>query len=391
MPFLLLWHPQVEAVAPPAYAPTAAAARVVVTLRAPATGQRVRDVSEHGDIDISFDAFGPTSAGLTLRRGTDDVSAGTIMPGGDGALVEIDARSLGVPDVWLGQIETIDEGITHAAAEGALDVSAGGPFVWLDDIGIADVPARLAPAGTIVQDIVGLHAGAHRLTVGRVHTGAPIDYSAAGQSIGGMLKDLSGLTFERPSLVAIPGACRFTLDWLDPLAVPDARRVVTLQPGRNCSEVKLTSKVRRAAAEVVAVGRAYVQGPGAASVVARAPAGAVVGRRAALTMSAYTGAADQLSGGPVTIRQDLASGPAILAEAAAQLRRTVPIVPGGSATITDSALFPAMRPGAVMSAVFADALGLWGRCEVQLRTTTWTLARDGVHKLTASFDLWSAS
>lgn len=364
-------------------------AALTIVLRDPGTGGRVRPVAEHGDVTLSFGPNGPTSAALVLRRGSDDVSAGTLLPGGDAALVDVDARALGVPDVWLGQALSLDEDVTHATAEGVVSIPAEGPMVWLGDIGIHDVPTRLAPAGTIVEGIIGQHPGRHRLIVGRIHKGTPIQFAAAGQSIGGMLDELAKLTMERPVMTAIPGEARLTLDWLDPLSVPDARRVVTLQPGRNCTEVKLTTALRRTAGDVVAVGQAYVHGAAAASTGMRAPSGITVGRRAALTMSAYAAPAAQLSGGPVTLRPDLASTATILQAAATHLRRSVPIMPGGSATITDSALFPALRPGAILSAVFSDALGLWQRCLVQLRTVTWTLSRDVVRKVSISYDLWS--
>ena len=339
-------------------------------------------------MDISFDRFGPTQASITLRRGSADAHHGTLLPGGDGALLEVDARSLGVPDVWLGQCESTDEDLTHAAAEGACPVSVAGPWAWLDDIGIADYPVRSAPAGALVAEIIGGHTGPHRLRLGTVHTGAAIEYSASGQSIGGMLKDLAGITWESPLLTALPGQARLQLDWCHPLAVPDARGAVTLLPGRNCTEVKLTTKLRRTAAEVVGVAQSYVQGAGPQTIAMRGPAGAVVGRRAALTMSTFAGVAGPLAGGPVVLRQDLPALSTIEQAAATELRRHVPIMPGGSATITDSDLFPAMRPSAILSAVFADGLGLWGRCAVQIRTATWTLDRDHVRKCSVAFDLW---
>lgn len=387
MPLLLLWHPQGTA-GPAPYAAVVATSRAVVVFRDPATGVALRDVAEWTGLDISFDRFGPTQAAITLRRGTGDAHYSVLLPGGDGALVAVDARDLGVPDAWLGQAESADETLTHAAAEGALPVSVAGPWAWLDDLGIHDFPDRHAPAGAIIAEIVGGHAGAHRLRIGTLHTGAPISYSAGGQSVGGLLKDLSGITWEYPLLTALPGDSRLTLDWLHPLSVPDARRAVTLLPGRNCTDVNLTTKLRRTAAEVVAVAQSYVQGTGAQTIAMRGPAGAVVGRRAALAMSTYAAPAGQLAGGPVVIRQDLPSLSTIEQEAAAALRRSVPIMPGGSATITDATLYPAMRPNAVLSAVFEDGMGLWGRCLVQIRTATWTLDRDHVRKCSVTFDLW---
>lgn len=343
-------------------------------------------------MDISFDRYGPTSASITLARGSADAHHSVIMPDGDGALLEVDARGLGVPDVWLGQCESVDEDVTHAAAEGAFPVSVAGPWAWLDDIGIHDYPARTAPAGQIVADVIGASTAAHRLRLGtNIHRGAPIEYSASGASIGSMLTDLAGITWEYPYLTALPGQGRLTLDWFDPLSVPDAREHVTLLPGHNCTEVKLTSKLRRTAAEVVGVARSYVQGVGAQSTAMRGPAGAVVGRRAALAMSTYAAPAGQMAGGPVVIRQDLPAAVTIREEAETQLRRAASIIPGGSATITDSSLFPALRPNTILSAVFNDGMSLFGRCLVQIRTATWSLDRDGVKKASVTFDLWSVS
>lgn len=342
-------------------------------------------------MDISFDRYGPTSASITLTRGSADAHHSALMPDGDGALLEVDARSLGVPDVWLGQCDTDDEDVTHAAAEGPLPVSVAGPWAWLDDIGIHDYPARTAPAGQIVSDIVGASTAAHRLRVGaNIHRGTPIEYAASGASIGSMLMDLAGITWEYPYLTALPGEGRLTLDWFDPLSVPDARQNVTLLPGRNCTEVKLTSKLRRSAAEIVGVARSYVQGVGAQSTAMRGPAGAVVGRRAALAMSTYAAPAGQMAGGPVVIRQDLPASSTIREEAKTQLRRSASIIPGGSATITDSTLFPYMRPNTILSAVILDGKQLWGRCLVQIRTATWSLGREEVKKVTISYDLWEA-
>lgn len=342
-------------------------------------------------MDISFDRFGPTSASITLRRGSADTHHSALMPDGDGALLEVDARALGVPDVWLGQCESVDEDVTHAAAEGALPVSVAGPWAWLDDIGIHDYPTRMAPAGQIVADIVGASTAAHRLRLGAsIHRGVPIEYAASGASIGSMLMDLAGITFEYPYLTAMPGQGRLTLDWLDPLSVPDARQNVMLLPGRNCTEVKLTSKLRRTAAEVVGLARSYVQGVGAQSTAMRGPAGAVVGRRAALAMATSAAPASQLAGGPVVIRQDLPASSTIREEAKTQLRRAASIIPGGSATITDSALFGYMRPNTILAGVFNDGMSLWGRCLIQIRTVTWSLNRDGVKKASISFDLWEA-
>lgn len=385
-----LWQPQGTA-GPALRVLPAIAPRTHVVLFDPATSRPLRDVAQWQVVTISVDRFGPTQASITLRRGSDDAHHSALLPDGDGALLEVDARGLGLPDVWLGQCESVDEDVTHAAAEGAFPVSVAGPWAWLEDIGIHDYPMRTAPAGQIVSDIVGGHTGAHRLRLGAsIHRGAPVAYSAAGGSIGSVLKDLAGITWEYPYLTALPGTGRLQLDWFDPLSVPDARQTVTLLPGRNCTEVKLATKLRRTAAEVVGVARSYVQGVGAQSTAMRGPAGAVVGRRAALAMSIYAAPAGQLAGGPVVIRQDLPSSSTILAEAAGQLRRAASIIPGGSATITDSALYEYMRPNTILSAVFNDGMGLFGRCLVQIRTVTWSLGREDVKRCTCTFDLWEA-
>lgn len=350
------------------------------------SGAMTRTWQDLAPFDIAFGAAGPMASTITHDSGAAAVTLSALIPDGNPILLEVDARQLGVPDVWLGRATQWSEDVTA----GTFTVSLAGPESWLSQLGIQSMSLRRDAAGSLVREIVAQHPGPHRLEIGTINRGAIVETQLSGSSLWSMMQDLASRTGEEPVLTALPGEARLRLDWRDPFDVPDARRAVTLIEGRTVGQVQLGGNLAASPAELVGVAQSTLQTNRGRSAAVAWPGRPALGKRAALATAMRTRTAQQLAGGPVTLAVDSPGYDQLVRQLTSELRRRRP-TGGGTAVVLDTALYPYMRPRTLVSASLSDSLGIYRRAVAQIRTVTWSLSASVVDRCTISFELWSTA
>jgi len=317
-----------------------------------------------GAVSIAYDEHGPASADITLARNSAYLLADAIAPGGIGVVVEIDARDLGVdiesraigiPDVWLGRVQTLP-----ASSRGATcTVALGGPSTWLERITVARQAASTESAGSIARRLV------EQYPIGRVSPG-PVTYrgpggemDVGGQALWSALTSMADDRGETFTLTAVPGEARMLLDWRHPLQSEDRTASVVLIEGSNI-EWDTTFQLDTMASDLIGVAESFAAGPGAVAASVSAPASARFGRLAALTAVLGSSAARAVvEGGEAIIRPDIPTRAELELVLAAKLRTMMvpPILL--QATVTDPAMWRHLEPGVLVTTYITDPMGLF--------------------------------
>lgn len=326
--------------------------------------------------EIAFGVHGPEQATVTLPLRTATgalnpaLSYRRLMPGNQGVLVEIDARGLGIEDVWLGQALRIPRGSQKAA----LEVACEGPHSWL---GRETVPARVAfdgSAGAVFAELIASHPNPLRLRLGDVDRGGPVKVSLTGASLWEAITSLEEMTLGRAHFTALPGGARLVADWRDQLAErDDGRGLVVLEEGVNC-EWEADADLTPPFEAMLVAGRSFGDATIDGVMMARAPGGPVLGRLAALTAAVTSPVASALAGqGGAQIRPDLGALPSLYSQAEAAVRAQLcpPQVANVHVTDLTPAFVRRLRVGKLVETRFrSDATGLFTRAVAQVQQMT---------------------
>jgi len=317
-----------------------------------------------GSVSIAYDEHGPASADITLPRDSVYLRADAIAPGGMGVVIEIDARDLGtdvngsaigVPDVWLGRVQTLP-----ASSRGATcTVALGGPSTWLERITVARQAVSTEPAGSIARRLI------EQYPIGRVSPG-PVTYrgpggemGVGGQSLWSALASMADDRGETFTLTALPGEARLLLDWRHPLQSEDRTASVVLIEGTNI-EWDTTFQLDATASDLLGVAESFAAGPSAVAAMVSAPSAARFGRLAALSATLGSSAARAVvEGGEAIIRPDIPTRAELELVLGAALRQLLvpPILL--QATVTDPAIWRHLTPGALVTTYIHDPLQLF--------------------------------
>lgn len=345
-----------------------------------------------GSIDVGFDMRGPVGTGISIPTRNGQASHRIVRPSGTSALIELDLRELGVPDVWLGQVD----GFQDNPAGGSADFDLAAPDLWLSDMGVHDWPETRIGAGQVLELVIGGHTGNHRLDLGVIEAGPTIDAQISGLSLWDLLGKIEEQSGLEAYLTVQPGKARLYVNLRDPIGAPDARRPVTLVDGHNCADVEFGGKLATNTTDVVGVALAALHGTAHQSAGVTLPPGAIVGKAAALAASISPAAAAAVVGGPTILSPSTPTTAMMIQELAVAARQMVIPMVGGTCRITDSRMFPYMRPGTLVSMrIEGDALGYWSRASAQIRTVNWAVSEGGpgetavVEACTVSFELWA--
>ena len=382
MSLLLLFHP----------AGGAAPAPAVVTLRAlplvrsydGIAASAIGEIAGFTEVEIAFDEFGPAEATVNLPRSSGHLAAGQLFPGGIGAYYEIDAREMGVPDVWLGRVVTPQAGSQRATCT----LRCEGPRAWLDQETVGGFWRVSGSAADIMGAAIKSHPTPLRVTVGRLARGPAAEIQAGGQTVWGLAETLAKDRGESFGLTATPGRVALVLDWY---TVPDRRALdIDLREGVNC-EWELAYNLNPPFADLITLGDSFGQSRGitkAASV--QAPSVPALGRRAALAAvlaAPITATVRGVASGVMAVRPDLLNRAALEAAALATLRSSLTPILAATVEITDRSLW-GIRPGDVVPTRWpSEPTGVWASAYALVRTTSYQLAPTPAMR--ASVELWA--
>lgn len=352
-------------------------------------GRAVASWPDLADVSFSTSLYGPETATVAHPAMVNGVPNPALhhtrlLSGGRGVRVEIDASSLGAP-VFLGRAVSLPQGSNSPT----IGVSVAGPHSWLDRIPVPAQGAYDAPAGRVVEDVLGGLGGVDaRIDLGVMHHGTPVPVELGGGSLWQLFGELQDLTNERPHMTATPGACRLVLDWLDVGAQLESPVIATLEEGVNC-EWDADADLDPPLEQLVVTGWSVNSGTESRTAGVRAPGGPVLGKRAALSAALATGVSQVAFGASdERARPDLAALPALQAAAQAALQRglTPPMLT--NIRVTDEALWHKLRCGRLVRTVFpSDVLGVWRRGIGEIQQATWGIRP--ARSLDIAVELWS--
>lgn len=381
-PFFL-WQPRSTA-APPAATQRATRALVIRAYHGEA-GEYMEDWRGFGTVEVTFGTYGPDTARLEVPRTAAYLHHSRSMPGGVGALVEIDGTGLGAP-IWTGRMVAPQfDGDGPAVALGLK-----GPEEWLSRIGVPMVGTSARPAADIAREAIDacpvptwIVAGAGASTR---WSRIPIDLS--GQTIWALLTALAEQRGEEFYLAARPRQVAYDLTWRHPLDSPEAS--IVLEHGRNCTLSSSALNTGLPLSDAVGVALSYGAGDEVVGSLVKAPPTARLGTAAALTAALSTLTVRKLSGAGST--SETVPAPEITSQAAldamleAMLRRAMSLTAAAQIQDVDPRLWAHLRPGVLVPVRLPDPFSLFTNAIGRIRTVTFALAPTLGCSL--SLDLW---
>lgn len=344
----------------------------------------IGEITGFTEVEIAFDEFGPAEATVNLPRASGHLAAGQLFPGGIGAYYEIDAREMGVPEVWLGRVVTPQAGSQRATCT----LRCEGPKAWLDQETVGGYWRVAGAAADIMRAAIQSHPTPLRIKVGRFARGTAAEVQAGGQTVWGLAEGLAKDRGESFGLSAIPGSVVLIMDWY---TAPDRRVLdIELREGVNC-EWDLAYNLNPPFADLIALGDSFGQSRGITkAATVQAPSVPALGRRGALAAvlaAPITAVVRGVAGGVMAVRPDLLNRAALEAAALATLRRNLTPTLAATVEITDRSLW-GIKPGDVVPTRWpSEPTGVWASAYALVRTTSYQLAPTPAMRL--SVELWA--
>ena len=230
------------------------------------------------------------------------------------------------PYAFLGRLKHLPQSTGDAAA--SLDVT--GPHGWLQFAPLDVRAPETGDAGKLVERAITRQPADVRLEIGRIHAGAPVAIGGDGGSLWDLISSVQTESGERAFMTAMPGRARLRFDWLPGEPAQDLRGAVQLIEEENC-DVDYDTEF-------------------------------------------------DLTPGPTEPTNEDDLGPAAVAE-----RNTLMV----NARITDFALWPKLRIGALVSTRFNDSLGLFTEAEAVVEHITYGVAPE--RSVDAVMRLWRSA
>jgi hypothetical protein len=192
----------------------------------------------------------------------------------------------------------------------------------------------------------------------------------AGRNVWETIEYLRDTRGEWPHLIAQHGTPEYVLEWRHPLSGNDLTGDVILEHGNN-SEWEAVPDIEGKIDSLLLVANSWGIGNRHSASVATLNPARAFGRKAALTAVMSSAYIRELSGESQTtidLGQDSKDGARIALES--QLRRLVNSALPCKIEITDTDLWPKLRPGTIVSGRWKDPHGLFTRSTVQIETMT---------------------
>lgn len=383
---LLLWR----AATPPAPAPFVAPVVRALHLRAyhGEAGEYIEDWPEYGVVELAFGLQGPDTARLEVPRTAPFLHHTRSLPGGVGVFVEVDARSLGVPDIWTGRLLAPQFDGDGAA----VTLSLKGPEEWLSRIGVPLAGQSARPSADVARDALAACPAETWVRVPRAGTGtrwSRVPHDLTGQTLWALLAGLAETRGEEFTLTARPRRVMFDIAWRHPLDAPEAE--VTLDHGRNCTLSSSALNLGLPLQDAVGVALSYGAGGEVVGALVKAPASARLGLRNGLAAAMNSLAVRKLAGtgsaSEALPAPEVTSQAALEAMLEAILRREMAATATVQIQDVERRLWPHLRPGTLVRTRLPDPFGLFEDALMRIRTATFRLAPDLACAL--SGDLWS--
>lgn len=337
------------------------------------SGQYIETWYDFSSVELVYEMYGPEQARITAPAAMAYWHHQRCMPGGRGVYLQFDPRGVGLP-IWTGRLTN------PQPSGGSLDCSAQivGPREWMDDYHTALGNPSLAPASKVMRDVLET-AGVNppvRFDYERAHRGPAIKADLAGKSVW---ETIDGLVRERGEwavMVAQEGTPEYRLEWRHALGGDNLTGLVTLEHGVN-SEWDAVPDIEGKIDELLVVGQSWNLGNRNYGARARISPARAFGRRAALEAVVSSAALSNLTGQTqteVSLTQTSRDAAQIAIES--RLRRLANSALPCRIEITDTGLWPHLRPGVIVSGRWDDPHGLFGRCQVRVETMTVDLVAE---------------
>ena len=320
---------------------------------------------------------------MALPRTSDDLAADRLMPGGVGAIWQIDARDVGVPHVWTGRVT----GPQWSPGSAAVTVKLDGIEPELAREPVPATNPRSTSAGALVRDVVTSRTVLPRIEIGTIAEGSAAEMAVEGMSVADLLQILAADRGEHYYRTALPGCVAVVLDWLTSPVRRDLTDQVALVEGQTC-EPDMALSTAPTTAELLGVASSLAAGREAIASSAAAPGGPVLGRKAALEAEITSVIAQQVLGtAAVELRPDLPTRAALELALRSRLQAVLAPVVAASCQITDTDLWHLQPGNLVLTRWPSEPTGLFASAVARIRTVTYSVC-DPLG-MTASLELWA--
>lgn len=349
------------------------------------SGQFIEDWYDLGAVELVFEMWGPETARIVAPRHLPFWDRQRCMPGGRGVYLQVDATDLGLP-LWTGRLTSPQPSSTSP------DVSAEltGPREWLERYHTALAGPVPWPAATIARAALMANPPNPPLSYVEAgqHLGTPGDDDTAARPLWELLTTLAEGRGEWFYLTARPMVVAYDLHWWHPLAGDHRAGDVLLVNGVN-AEFDPVPDIEGKLDTLLVAAQAWHAGPRQNGSGARVSPARAFGRKAALEALATSLTTRWLTGASQTDADPtIASRDAALVAAEARLRRLCNSAVPTQVRVLDTALWPALRPGAIVSAQWEDdPHRLFQSCLIQIETVT---ASPLTGEMNCSAFLWDA-
>lgn len=356
------------------------------------SGQYLEDWTEELSVaEVTFGEHGPLSARVEVPATAEFLHHSRCFPAGVGGFLEIDARSLGVPEVWAGRVKIPQFG-GEAAGE---TFEVVGPEEWLGVIGVPLQGPYTAPSADIVRDAL---AGSAAQTWVEMSADSPttyvqIPYEAGGETHWKLMTGLAKQRGEEFYLSAMAGRVGYQLRWSHPLQAPDYSDRLTLVQDENCRLESSAMNLGLPLQDAVGVALSFGAGSEVVGSLVKAPpaARARIGRLHGLTAALSTLTVRRLSGAGAT--SEAVPAPEVTSQAAldamveSMVRRDMVMTATVQLADIDVELWPLLRAGALVGARLRDPHRLFANCLIRILTRTFGILPGLGNSISA--ELWT--
>ena len=332
------------------------------------SGQFVEDWYDLGAVELVYEMWGPETARLAGSRRLPFWDRQRCMPGGRGVYLQVDPTDQGLP-LWTGRLTKPQPSST--SPEVSAEVT--GPREWVDRYHTALATRVPWPAATIMRQALAASPPNPplRFSDSFMHLGLGGDDDTAARPMWELMTTLATGRGEWFYLVARPWEVAYDLHWRHPLGGDNRAGDVLLVNGVN-AEFDYVPDIEGKIDTLLVAAQAWHAGPRQNGSGARISPARAFGRKAALealttslTTRWLTGAS-QTDSDPTVATRDAA---AVAAEARLRLlcNSAVPT----QIRVLDTALWPYLRPGTIVSAQWEDdPHRLFQSCLTQIETMT---------------------
>lgn len=344
------------------------------------SGEPLGEWEAAGEVEVAFAGWGFDAGSVGAPRSSAWLDDGRLRPGGKGVSLRVDATGDGVPEVVLGEVDSLQ---AASGDTGGASLRLTGPAARLSDLTVAGGVERDVTGAALMTDVLRGHPGDHRIVMGRMAPGRAAPIRLEGQSIWDLLTGLESDRGETFRLTALEDGLGWRLDLGDGLE--DVTDSVVFEGGKS-GGWSLDIAFRRTPMDLSMVG--FSARMPADKILARTIPGSVLAALSPyLPDIAGSPLPRQLAGqGPVILRPDLVSGRAVeLALAAAAARLPAPSL--GELDVHDRTLWSKIRANTLITIMIPDEpTGGFERGIARVLATSYKLGADS--GMRAAIEAW---